>query len=56
MKELEGYLVEEQVVEGERQTNQFASITSSLAWQQLEKQEKGFNVACRWIASHCQHE
>ena len=47
MEELEGYLVEEQVVEEKRQTNQFLSITSSLAWQQLEKQEKDLNVACR---------
>ena len=52
MEELEGFLVEEEVVEEERQTNQFPSIISSLAWQQMEKQENDFNVTCRWIASH----
>ena len=47
VEELEGFLVEEQVVEEDREANQFSSIKSSLSWQQLEKQKEDFNIACR---------
>jgi len=47
VEDVGGFLVEEQVVEKDRQRNQFASITSTLAWQQLEKQKEDFNIACR---------
>ena len=47
VEELEGFLVEEQVVEEDKEANQFSSIKSSLSWQQLEKQKEDFNIACR---------
>ena len=49
VEELEGFLVEEQVVEEDREANQFSSIKSSLSWQQLEKQKEDFNIACRYM-------
>ena len=49
VEELEGFLVEEQVVEEGKEANQFSSIKSSLSWQQLEKQKEDFNIACRYI-------
>ena len=49
VEELEGFLVEEKVVEEDREANQFSSIKSSLSWQQLEKQEEDFNIACRYM-------
>ena len=49
VEELERFLVEEQVVEEDREANQFSSIKSSLSWQQLEKQKEDFNIACRYM-------
>ena len=49
VEELEGFLVEEQAVEEDREANQFSSIKSSLSWQQLEKQKEDFNIACRYM-------
>ena len=47
VEELEGFVVEEQVVEEDREANQFSSIKSSLSWQQLHKQKEDFNLSCR---------
>ena len=49
VEELEGFLVEEQVLEEDKDANLFSSIKSSLSWQQLEKQKEDFNIACRYM-------
>ena len=44
----EQFLVEEEMIEEDRENNQFPSVRSTLTWTQTERRQEQFDITCRF--------